>query len=283
MFRIREFSRFTRVSVKMLRHYDALGLLKPARVDPVTNYRYYSSDQLPRLNQIIALKELGFSLDEISKLLDEKLSLDELRGMLRLRRAEIQQQLSQEQSRLAQIQARLNYIEQQGRAPQYEVVVRAIPALRVASIREIVPETDDAVADLFAEIETYVAQHNARDDASPLMLYHDDEYRDTGADVEIAVPISKNIPSNERVRVYELPALAHAACVVYTGSYERITDVLSTLLVWIEHNQYRVAGALREVYLRFNADNVAELKLPKAYLAAQENAYVTEVQLPIEK
>lgn len=283
MFRIREFSRFTRVSVKMLRHYDALGLLKPAQVDPATNYRYYSSDQLPRLNQIIALKELGFSLDEIAKLLDEKLSLEELRGMLRLRRAEIQHDLEREHARLVQIQQRLNYIEQQGRAPQYEVVVRPIPATFVASIREIVPETDEAVAALFQELELHVEQFNAREDASPLMLYHDDEYRETGADVEIAVPITKPIPANERIRVCELPALSHAACIVYTGSYERLTDVLRTLLVWIEHNRYRVAGPLRELYLRFNADNVSELSLPKAYLTNSAEAYVTEVQLPVER
>lgn len=283
MFRIREFSRFTRVSVKMLRHYDARGLLKPARVDPATNYRYYSSDQLVRLNQIIALKDLGFSLDEIAKLLDAHLSLDELRGMLRLRRAEIQQQLAQDNAMLAQTEGRLHYIEQQGHAPQYEVVVRALPPLCVASIREIVSETDDVVADLFREVELYAAQFQARRDASPLMLYHDDEYREVGADVEIAVPVLPNIPSNDRVQVYELPAVEQAACVVYTGSYDRLTEVLAALLVWIEHNQFRVAGPLREVYLRFNADSVSELNLPKAFLANQSQALVTEVQLPIQK
>ncbi len=282
MFRIREFSRFTRVSVKMLRHYDARGLLKPARVDPSTNYRYYSSDQLVRLNQIIALKELGFSLDEIARLLDEQLSLEQLRGMLLLRRAEIEHQLAQDHARLAQVQARLNYIDQQGRAPQYEVVLRRIPALCVASIRAVVEETDDAVADLFREVELYAAQFGARSDASPLMLYHDDEYREVGADVEIAVPVQGEIPSSERVQVHDLPSLPEAACVVYTGAYDRLTDVLTTLLVWVEHNQYRVAGPLREVYLRFNADNVSELNLPKAYLAHQAQALVTEVQLPVE-
>lgn len=283
MFRIREFSRFTRVSVKMLRHYDALDLLKPARVDPATGYRYYSSDQLPRLNQIIALKDLGFSLKEIAKLLDEQLGLDELRGMLRLRRSEIQQQLDQEYARLAQINARLAFIEQQGHPPQFEVVVRSIPSLHIASIREIVPETDGAVADLFREVELYAAQFEARDDASPLMLYHDDEYRETGADVEVAIPIKKPIPASDRVHASLLAALPEVACVVYTGSYERLDEVMSTLLVWIEHNHYRVAGPMREVYLRFNAENVSELRLPKAFLAEHSSALVTEIQLPIEK
>lgn len=93
MFKIAEFSRFTRVSVKMLRHYDELGLLKPIFIDPENNYRYYSSEQLPRLNRIIALKDLGFRLEQIGKFLDEDLSPDEIRGMFRMRQAEIEQNL----------------------------------------------------------------------------------------------------------------------------------------------------------------------------------------------
>ena len=112
MFKIIEFSRLTRVSVKMLRHYDDLGMLKPFYVDPETSYRYYSSDQLPRLNRIIALKDLGFTLEQIAKLLDQNLSPEAIRGMLRLRQAEIEQQLRVERAQLSQIEMRLSYLEQ---------------------------------------------------------------------------------------------------------------------------------------------------------------------------
>src|SRR5512135_3610869 len=98
MLKIGEFSRLSRVSVRMLRHYDQLGLLKPSRTDRVTNYRYYSADQLPRLNRILALQDLGFSLEQIGALLDESLPADELRGMLRLKRAEVQQGIQAEQA-----------------------------------------------------------------------------------------------------------------------------------------------------------------------------------------
>lgn len=100
MFRIGDFSRLTRVSVKMLRHYDEIGLLLPIYVDPATSYRYYAADQLPLLNRIIALKDLGFSLDQIGLLLNDHVSLDEMRGMLKLRRAAVEQTVRREQQRL---------------------------------------------------------------------------------------------------------------------------------------------------------------------------------------
>src|SRR5918995_6203179 len=86
MFKVGEFARLGRVSVKMLRHYDELGLLKPARVDPATDYRYYTSAQLPRLHRIVALRHLGFTLDQIRRLLTDDLPAAQIRGMLTLRR-----------------------------------------------------------------------------------------------------------------------------------------------------------------------------------------------------
>jgi DNA-binding transcriptional MerR regulator len=94
MFSIGDFAWYGRVSVRMLRHYDAIGLLRPARVDQVSGYRWYEAGQLSRLNRIVALKDLGFTLQQIQLILDDKLSVEELRGMLRLRQAELQQPLA---------------------------------------------------------------------------------------------------------------------------------------------------------------------------------------------
>lgn len=90
MFTIGDFARHGRVSVRMLRHYDATGLLRPAHVDPATGYRYYTAAQLARLNRVIALKDLGFTLQQVQEILDEKVTTEELRAMLRLRRAELE-------------------------------------------------------------------------------------------------------------------------------------------------------------------------------------------------
>lgn len=281
MFRIREFARFTRVSVKMLRHYDELGLLKPARVDAATGYRYYAANQVPRLNRIIALKDLGFTLEQIGLALSEDLSVDELRGMLKLRRAEIEQTLSTEQTRLALVEAQLRRLAQQT-VPQLDVVLREISPQWVATIRQTVSD-DGVITQLFEELEAFLAHHRARAAYSPLTIYYDVNDGDEQQDVEVAVPVTHALPGTERVRVYELERLPLAACVVYEGSYEHGLEALQTLSTWVEANNYEVCGPQREVYLRFGANEPDKLRLPQAFLAENSQQYVTEIQLPVRK
>ena len=281
MFKIREFSRFTRVSVKMLRHYDDIGLLKPARVDDATGYRFYATDQLPRLNRIIALKDLGFGLDQIGNLLDDNLSVDEMRGMLRLRRAQIEQQLQKEQTRLAQVEARLAHIEHgETKAKRlYDVIVRDVPAQWFATLRQVVPDAND-IAALFDEAEDYVGQFRARDAACPMTLFHDEEYKDDWADVEVAVPVARQIPSTERIQVKEMAHQPAMACVVYTGTYDQLVDALNAILIWVDKNNHSVCGPLREVYLRYSAN--PHLDVPSAFLTQRREEWVTELQVPVK-
>ena len=128
MIRIGDFARIGQVSIVTLRHYDEIDLLKPIAVDSVTSYRYYSVSQLPRLNRILALKDLGFSLDQIEQVLNG-LTVEQLRGLLKLKQAEVQQQIADEQARLARIQARLRQIESEDTMPEYDVVVKMVPAM----------------------------------------------------------------------------------------------------------------------------------------------------------
>src|SRR5690242_7307675 len=100
MFRIGDFSRLSLVPVSALRYYDELGLLKPVKVDPVSGYRYYSATQLTRLNRLLALKDMGLSLEQIARLLDKELTPEQIRGMLKLKQAELRQQLEEGQIRL---------------------------------------------------------------------------------------------------------------------------------------------------------------------------------------
>src|ERR1051326_8061534 len=104
MMRIGEFSKMAQVPVATLRYYDQLGLLKPVEVDRFTGYRYYSATQLPRLHRILALKGLGFSLDQIAAVLDAGLTIEQMRGMLRLRHAQISQQLVDMRSQLVEVE-----------------------------------------------------------------------------------------------------------------------------------------------------------------------------------
>jgi DNA-binding transcriptional MerR regulator/catechol 2,3-dioxygenase-like lactoylglutathione lyase family enzyme len=283
MFKISEFSSFTRVSVKMLRHYDELGLLKPVSIDPQNNYRYYSSNQLPRLNRIIALKDLGFSLEQIGRMLDEKLTPDEIRGMFKLRRMEIEQHLELEQARLRQVENRLRYLEQNAQHLDYDIVVREVEPVLAACMRHQGPGAAEQVYPMFEELEGYVASQRARAFLSPLTIYHDEEYQEDYADIEVAVPILRPVPTTQRISVREIPGEPAMACVVFSGGYERTEEVLNALMIWIEANAYRSRGNYREVYLRFGADAPEEMNLPQAFLTDQRELLVTEIQVPVEK
>lgn len=283
MFKIGDFSKLTRVSAKMLRHYDELGLLKPARIDPANGYRYYSASQLPRLNRLIALKDLGFSLEQIGGLLDDELPPKELQGMLKLRQAEIEAQLRAEQQRLERVAGRLRYIEQEKAQPRYEVVLRAVRPQLMASLRQVVPDSGDPVAALFDELEAHVAAHQARAFSSPLMIIHDPDYREVNVEVEVAVPLTHEIPETERIRVGVLEGSPSMACVVYTGAYDKTEEALSALTVWIDAHGYRINGPFREVYLRFSADMAEQLGLPEAFLTESQQAFVTEIQIPVTR
>src|SRR5580693_2102094 len=117
MFSIGEFARLGAVSIRTLRHYDEIGLLPPAEVDPVTGYRSYSATQLRQLNRIVALKDLGLSLGQIRQLLGG-ITVDELRGMLLLRRAQLEGELQRQRHHLLGVEARLRHIAQEDEMPE---------------------------------------------------------------------------------------------------------------------------------------------------------------------
>jgi DNA-binding transcriptional MerR regulator len=126
MYRIGDFSHISRVSIKMLRHYDELGLLKPAHIDPFTNYRYYRLDQLPRLNRIMALKSMGFALGEIRELLKQPFSIAELHAQAAQKRAELERELADVETRLAHLLTWMRRIEMENAMPDYEIVLKPL-------------------------------------------------------------------------------------------------------------------------------------------------------------
>ena len=141
MLKIGDFSRLGQVSVDTLRHYDTLGLLKPTEVDPLTGYRYYAYHQLGRLNRILALKDLGLSLDQIAPMLEGEVSAEQLKGMLKLKRAEIEEHIDSEHERLARVEARMKQIESEARLPSHDVVIKNVRPQSERGSREEVPST----------------------------------------------------------------------------------------------------------------------------------------------
>ncbi|MBW4631626.1 MAG: MerR family transcriptional regulator [Iphinoe sp. HA4291-MV1] len=267
MLKIGDFSKLSHVTVKALRLYDQLGLLKPSHVDHFTGYRYYLADQLPRLNRILAFKDLGFSLEQIAKLLNENLSSAEIRGMLRLKQAELQRLVEEEQTRLLRVEARLKQIEQEDTMPNYEVVLKTVEPIKVASIREILPNYA-SIGRLYSELLEYFKQHKVKEGDYWGAIWHDPVYKESDVDGEAVISFEGEIPSTERLKVYELPVVEKMATVVHNGSYSSINQAYAALPAWIETNGYKIIGSNREVYIVGGHEQDNE-------------SYVTEVQFPI--
>ena len=156
MLKIGEFSRLSQISIKALHIYDERGLLKPNHVDQFTSYRYYTLEQLPRAHRIMALKEMGLSLEQIGIMLNENMSANELRGMFRLKQAEIEQRMRDEQKRLAMVEFHLHMIEMEGNMPELDVIVKEIPAfdalyLRFHPVEHQIPQFGGQIAQLIAD------------------------------------------------------------------------------------------------------------------------------------
>ena len=272
MIRIGDFSKLSRVSVKTLRFYDEMGLLKPIEVDRFTGYRYYEFHQLPRLYRILALKDLGFSLEEIGPLLEENLSTEQMRGMLKLRQAEIRQRVEEEAGRLERVERWLRQIDREDSMSQYDVLIKKIEPIKVASVRGVVPTPPDQRT-LWDELLNYLQQQGARMIGPPMAIYHDPEAQEHDWDIEVCMPITDEMTADGRLKVYSLPAVEKMACVVHTGPFATLPQAYDALAKWIDENGYHFIGPARELNLRL-PDKPGDQNDPNT---------VNEVQLPVEK
>ena len=278
MFRIGEFSRITRVTIDTLRHYDALGLLKPAKVDPFTGYRYYSARQLLSLNRILALKAVGFSLEEIARILQSKPTIDELRGMLKAQLARAEQEMQAAQVRQERIRTRLNYLNLEDDMPAYEVTLKPAERLTIAAIREVVPDIEEMpqrCSEMFDAIEQWLRTNNLPVGPS-MSIYYNEGFTRENIDTECSFLIpgetTANIPTPERpIEVRQLEAVPLMASTIATdGFYKKAGGLLpayNALAQWIENNGYRMSGPPRELF----------------YGSASRGDLTAEVQFPVEK
>jgi len=271
MIRIGDFSKLSRVPIKTLRYYDEVGLLKPVQVDDFTGYRYYDHGQMTRLYRILALKDLGFSLEQIGQLLKENLSPAQMRGMLILRQNEIRQKVQKEAERLARVEARLRQIEQEIDMSTYDVVIKHVEAFRVASVRGVVP-TPPEQGRLWGELEGYMAQQHVRSKAPCLSVYHDEEYRERDWDIEVCEPLEGELKGTDRVKVRELPDVPAMACALHHGPFTTIGQAYDAIMKWVGENGYHITGLAREVYLK-----------PSREGSQTDPDTVTEIQFPVEK
>jgi DNA-binding transcriptional MerR regulator/effector-binding domain-containing protein len=275
MFRIGDFSRLARVTIKTLHHYDEAGLLQPSHVDPQSGYRYYTASQLETLQRILLLKDLGFALEQIRELLNA--DADTWAKTLDQRQAELSAIIAADQSRLLRLTALRQTLEHSGTEPP-PVVVREVSAVEIYSVRKRVPQLGPPMQDLFEKAEAVVAAVQGRSPTSPFTIFHDPDYREIDVDVEVCIPVKEGVA---QLATRIVPASAATACITYRGPYEQTPILYSQLLQWLGRSGMRMNGPLREVYHRYGADQIG-YRLPASVLTNDSAEYVTELQAPLE-
>jgi DNA-binding transcriptional MerR regulator len=283
MLAIGEFAWLGQVTIETLRHYDRMGLLKPVFVDPFTGYRHYTLEQLPRLNRILALKDLGLPLQDIRRMLDEAVTAAEIRSILAIKQTELEAQIQASHKRLARVQARLNQIETEEKMSDYDVLLKTAKAQWIASVREKISTWDQdvvgpTISRLFDEVAQYLGKHKTAARGTGVALWHENQIihegiQEESPDVEIAFYIDRPVQANDRIHVRELP-VREVAYTVHHGDYTQLTLAKQAVFAWIEQNAYRRAGPVQEIYLYHDPDHKPNEDSPH---------HITEIQFPVEK
>jgi DNA-binding transcriptional MerR regulator len=283
MISIGDFSQLGQVSVRTLRHYDELGLLKPAHVDHFTNYLYYSVDQLSRLHRILMLKDLGLSLEQIALLLKQTLSTEQLRGMLMIKQAELKQEILDRQEQLQRVEARFRMIEQEGQLTSYDIVLKKVDSQRIASVVQVVPSIRDMPryrCACFEAVYCWLEQNRFEHIGPELVLYRNTEYTEQDVDMEVGIvadvaDMGTYAPPSEacgEVSLRELPGAFPVASTIHQGPLEDVGQAVVALYTWISENGYSTSGPWREVHL-----------LGKELDRKPFATFTVEIQIPVTK
>lgn len=255
MFRIGDFSRIARVSARLLRFYDEIGLFTPAHADPQTGYRYYTVTQLAQLNRILVLKDLGFNLDQVRDVLSSNVGTAELRNMLLLRRNDVELTLAAESHRLRHIETRIAQLESDGALSAEDVVVRAEPARRFLSLRRTVPSFG-AGRKLIVELRNHAQQFlPKRCPHTLIVIAHSPQFEQDELDVEFGYAIDDdelkiNVPAGAIVELRELEAIERMAVCVRVGLPEDAHLVTAKIGRFLEASGDILAGPSRELFLQ---------------------------------
>ncbi|MEM1394988.1 MAG: MerR family transcriptional regulator [Cyanobacteria bacterium P01_D01_bin.116] len=275
MFRIGEFSKIAQVRASLLRYYDDIGLFRPIHSDQDTGYRYYSVKQLTQLNRILALKDLGLSLEQVKRLVEDEVSPDEIRGMLTLKKAQIKQTIEIESTRLRAVESRLQQLERKGKFQDDGVVLKNLPAQPFLSLRRTFNNLEETLL-IISEMNRVVSkQLKAKDLGHFAAVIHSELYEDHNWDLEFGFLLNQDLDitlslSNDSVMIVrKLPPVKTAATAVRLGGPENGHLSYSAIGTWAETNQYKLVGRGREVFI----------VPPKP---GQESEMVVEIQFPVE-
>lgn len=248
MLRIGEFARLSQISIKMLRHYDALDVLRPSQIDPESGYRFYEVSQLADAVRILALKDCGFSLEEIAQLLHTQDSAS-IETLLRQRLVAQRQIVETEQARLQRMHARFEQLASAENAPRYDVALKRSEPLILVGERQSVAST--AEIGLFAQtVARHLFEvHHIVSNGPLIHLYFEEEGASSETlDLFVGTPVTSLPSAHDGLCLMRLPGGAQMACVIYQGDYTNIQVAYAALDSWLSASGYRTTGPAREIY-----------------------------------
>ncbi|MCR4708535.1 MAG: MerR family transcriptional regulator [Clostridiales bacterium] len=270
MLKIGEFSKLSRISVRMLRHYDEIGLLKPAEIDCFTDYRYYREDQLPAAGRISALKDMGFSLADIVRILEVYDDREQLERFFSARRRELEALSRDTAHKLTLLDAAEERLRKE-EDMSYNVTIKIIPERYAATVQMTIPHYEDE-----GRVWGILIQETCRMnlmEADPCLCavsFLDGEYKEENVELMAWKTVKGSYPDTEHVKFRTLPEVAVASC-TFKGSYTRITDVYAAVIAWMEANGYEPAGPM------FNIYHVSP------HETQDPDEFVTEICYPVKK
>lgn len=238
MLKIGDFSRLSNTSVRMLRHYDEINLLKPAMIDSNSGYRFYNANQLDVINQISRYKELGISLAGIREILESKDDVNFIKKYLSVRMAELYEESQKIKKQIALLKSANNFLEKSTEYMKYSVVLKTIPKRDVISLRKIIRSRGEEGM-LWVELDKEINKQKVflSKECRSLAIYHDEEYKDTDIDIEIQTAINGNGKDNGNVKFFT-SLEQNVVSVTFRGSYEQRPQVARAIADWLETSDY---------------------------------------------
>ncbi|WP_346914782.1 MerR family transcriptional regulator [Clostridium sp.] len=269
MFKIGDFSKLTRVSVRMLRYYDEVGLFKPTKIDDFTGYRYYSAKQISDINLIVSLRDMGFNVADIAILMKEK-SEEKLEDILKVKSEEIKNNIRAEEIRLEKINSAIKDMKKERVNMSYNVTLKSIPSYKVISLRDTIP-TYNAEGMLWERLDKYITSKNIHCNDIAYATYHDEDYKEGKVDVEVVMGVDKLMENENEFIFKETEVVEQAAIILVPGDYSNLAPAYNFLGNWIEENGYSIAGNPRQVAIKgpWNEKNTED--------------YLSEIQIPVKK
>lgn len=242
MLKIGDFSKLSRISIRMLRHYDEIGLLVPDSVDNFTGYRYYSETQLPLAGRIQSLKGLGFKLSVIKDILEKYKDEQEMQQFLSIKKTELESEMEEVQEKLKFLDSAMAWLRKVGNLMDYSVTLKVLPKRYVASVRQVIP-TYNCEGILWEILNKEIANQKVQLDTPcyGLAIFHDSSFKENDVDVEIQIAVVGSYQDTEHVKFKEVDSLQMASA-TYKGSYDQITRVNTAVANWIQANGYVFDG-----------------------------------------